>query len=45
MAIVTIFALISWWVTPADGWLPKAKLTHFLAATEERPQDAADERM
>lgn len=30
MAIVTIFALISWWVVPESAWLPKERITHFV---------------
>ncbi|KAI1076102.1 amino acid/polyamine transporter I [Whalleya microplaca] len=32
MAIVTIFALISWWVIPADKWLPSQRIQHTLEA-------------
>lgn len=30
MAAVTIFALISWWFTPSDAWLPKERISHFV---------------
>ena len=30
MAIVTVFALISWWVVPESAWLPKDRITHFI---------------
>jgi hypothetical protein len=30
MAIVTIFALLSWWFTPAEAWLSKKHIEHIL---------------
>ena len=30
MAGVTIFALISYWVTPEKSWLPKDRISHFI---------------
>lgn len=33
MAIVTIFALISYYVTPEEAWLPKARLVDFVQST------------
>ncbi|KAF3399662.1 Thiamine transporter thi9 [Talaromyces pinophilus] len=34
MAIVTIFALISWWIIPAQSWLPNQSIQHMLDADE-----------
>lgn len=30
MAGVTIFALISYWVTPEEAWLPRNRISHFI---------------
>ncbi|OXV08040.1 hypothetical protein Egran_04197 [Elaphomyces granulatus] len=30
MAGVTIFALISYWVTPEESWLPRDRISHFI---------------
>lgn len=35
MGAVTIFALISWWFTPADAWLPRERITHFVESKGE----------
>jgi hypothetical protein len=32
MAGVTIFAVLSWWFTPADAWLSKNHISRFLEA-------------
>lgn len=32
MVIVTIFALVSWWFTPADTWLPSKRIRETLDA-------------
>ncbi|KAK7513803.1 amino acid/polyamine transporter I [Phyllosticta citriasiana] len=32
MAIVTIFALVSWWVIPAEQWLPSQRIQEVLEA-------------
>ncbi|KUL81485.1 hypothetical protein ZTR_09396 [Talaromyces verruculosus] len=37
MAIVTIFALISWWILPAESWLPNKSIQHMLDAGETQP--------
>lgn len=37
MAIVTIFALISWWILPAESWLPNKSIQHMLDADETQP--------
>lgn len=36
MGIVTIFALISWWVIPADRWLPSQRIQETLLAGERQ---------
>lgn len=42
IAIVTIFARISWWVIPAGSWLPNKSIQHMLNADEtEQTQDSA----
>jgi hypothetical protein len=28
LAIVTIFAIVSWFFTPADAWVPRGRLTN-----------------
>ena len=35
MAIVTVFALISWWVTPEDAWLPSERIANFVESKGE----------
>jgi hypothetical protein len=30
MAGVTIFALISYWFTPEEAWLPRKRIRHFV---------------
>ena len=30
LAAVTIIALVSWWFTPADQWLQKERIVHFI---------------
>jgi hypothetical protein len=30
MAGVTIFALISFWLTPEEAWLPRQRISHFV---------------
>jgi len=32
MGIVTIFALISWWVMPEEKWFPKERIEEVLEA-------------
>lgn len=32
MAIVTIFAVVTWWFTPEDKWLPSTRISHTLEA-------------
>ncbi|KAL1614230.1 hypothetical protein SLS56_012162 [Neofusicoccum ribis] len=34
MAIVTVFALVSWWVIPAEKWLPSQRIQEVLEADE-----------
>lgn len=34
MGIVTIFGLVSWWVIPADKWLPSQRIREVLEADE-----------
>lgn len=34
MAIVTIFALVSWWIIPAEKWLPSQRIQETLLAGE-----------
>ncbi|KAI9839465.1 MAG: hypothetical protein M1819_002090 [Sarea resinae] len=47
MAIVTIFALISWWVMPEEQWLPRSRISHFVeskgAGDVDRSATAAGE--
>jgi hypothetical protein len=45
MAGVTIFALLSWWLTPESGWLPKTRITHFIESTGEGDAAASNERI
>ncbi|KAH8672482.1 amino acid permease [Ilyonectria robusta] len=42
MAIVTIFALLSWWLIPAEEWLPSQRIQATLEAPDidERPTNA-----
>lgn len=35
MAGVTIFAVISYWLTPEDAWLPKNRIKHFVESKGE----------
>jgi len=35
MSSVTIFALISWWVTPESNWLPRERIEHFVESKGE----------
>ncbi|OBT72264.1 hypothetical protein VF21_08175 [Pseudogymnoascus sp. 05NY08] len=35
MAVVTIFALISWWFTPTTAWLPKTRIANFIESKGE----------
>lgn len=35
MAGVTIFAIISWWFTPEDAWLPKKRIQRFVESKGE----------
>ncbi|OBU01045.2 hypothetical protein VE01_00917 [Pseudogymnoascus verrucosus] len=35
MAVVTIFALISWWFTPETSWLPKTRIANFIESKGE----------
>ncbi|KAF3406619.1 Thiamine transporter thi9 [Talaromyces pinophilus] len=35
MGGVTIFAIISWWFTPEDAWLPKRRIQHFVESKGE----------
>jgi hypothetical protein len=30
MAGVTVFALISYWVTPEEAWLPRQRISRFI---------------
>lgn len=30
MGIVTIFALVSYWMTPEAAWLPRNRISHFI---------------
>jgi hypothetical protein len=30
MAAVTVFALLSYWWTPEEAWLPRKRITHFI---------------
>ena len=32
MVVVTIFALLSWWLTPEVAWLSKKHIAYFLEA-------------
>ncbi|OKL64144.1 hypothetical protein UA08_00889 [Talaromyces atroroseus] len=42
MAIVTVFALISWWIIPAENWLPNKSIQHMLDADDTaRSSDSA----
>lgn len=34
MAIVTIFALISWWVIPAEKWFPAERIQDVIEADD-----------
>jgi hypothetical protein len=45
MAGVTIFALLSWWLTPESGWLPKTRITHFIESTGEGDAATSNERI
>jgi hypothetical protein len=41
MAGVTIFAILSWWFTPADAWLSKKHISHFLEGDSSGGEDIA----
>jgi hypothetical protein len=30
MGIVTVFALVSYWMTPEEAWLPRNRISHFI---------------
>ncbi|OJD38795.1 amino acid transporter [Diplodia corticola] len=37
MGIVTVFAVLSWWVVPAERWLPSQRIREVLEADERSP--------
>ncbi|KAI9049702.1 hypothetical protein LZ554_005856 [Drepanopeziza brunnea f. sp. 'monogermtubi'] len=42
MSAVTIFALLSWWFTPADAWLSKQHITEILDRGTRPGEDSGD---
>lgn len=44
MAIVTIFALVSWWFTPGSAWLPKERLIHIAEAPNPVASNKTDDK-
>ena len=43
MAIVTIFAVVSWWLAPEDAWLSKKHITHILDSADTDTNAGASE--
>jgi hypothetical protein len=35
MGAVTVFALVSWWFTPENAWLPRERIEHFVESKGE----------
>ena len=42
MAIVTIFALISWYLIPANSWLPSQRIQEVIDAPSSGPHHHAE---
>ena len=46
MAIITIFAILTWWFTPEDRWLSKQLIKHALEGSgDEVVKSGDDSRM
>jgi hypothetical protein len=45
MAGVTIFALFSWWFTPAEDWLPRQRISHYLESEGFQEGENTDEEL
>lgn len=43
MGIVTVFGVVSWWVVPAEKWLPSQRIREVLEA-DERSGEGEGER-
>jgi hypothetical protein len=41
MTGVTLFAVLSWWLTPKEAWLSKKHLTQFLEADTNAGEEVA----
>ena len=44
LVAVTIFAIISWWFMPADAWLQKERIVHFIESDGVKGTNVVDTR-
>lgn len=42
MGAVTILAVISYWMTPEESWLPKNRISHFIHSKGEATETTTE---